>query len=196
MAKKKQNKLKSVADMTYGEFMLFFPMCTEEVQLEALFYLAHVDCPTKLGDKEVSTTLDRITYGQLDDLHDASKSDDIVSDIIKILVGELPELNELPVTQVYGYINMVERELLRINKIFNSLEHKYSKEEIAAGVENLSFGSFGVLDWYARRMGIANQNDVRDIPWVRIFQCMKNDNQQQLYERRLNAQYTKGSKKH
>ena len=71
------------------------------------------------------------------------------------------------------------------------MQPKYSSEEVAAGVHDLDFGSFGVLDWYAKRMGIANQNDVRDIAWVRIYQCMKNDHEQQLYERRLQEQYMK-----
>ena len=56
-------------------------------------------------------------------------------------------------------------------------------------MEKLDFGSFGVLDWYARRMGITNQNEVREVAWVRIFQCMKNDAIKNEYERRLAKQY-------
>ena len=95
------------------------------------------------------------------------------------------------VNDVFGFVNFVANEILRINKVFSSIKVSYSPEEREAGVEELPFGSFGVLDWYAQRMHIANQNEVRDIAWVRIFQCMKNDNERNEYERRLSKIYSK-----
>ena len=92
------------------------------------------------------------------------------------------------------YKSFVTKELEKINKLFTSIKQTYSKEEEAAGIRELDFGSFGVLDWYARRMGIPNQNDVRDVAWVRIYQCMKNDNMQSEFERRLHKQYMNNSK--
>ena len=98
------------------------------------------------------------------------------------------------VNDVFGFLSFVKEELERINKLFGDIKQTYSKEEEAAGVRDLDFGSFGVLDWYARRMGITNQNDVRDVAWVRIYQCMKNDNMQSEFERRLHKQYMNNNK--
>ncbi|GJG39125.1 hypothetical protein PRLR5107_15400 [Prevotella lacticifex] len=98
------------------------------------------------------------------------------------------------VNDVFGFLAFVTKELEKINKLFTSIKQTYSKEEEAAGIRELDFGSFGVLDWYARRMGIPNQNDVRDVAWVRIYQCMKNDNMQSEFERRLHKQYMNNSK--
>ena len=98
------------------------------------------------------------------------------------------------VNDVFGFLSFVTKELEKINKLFSDIKQTFSKEEEAAGIKELDFGSFGVLDWYARRMGITNQNDVRDVAWVRIYQCMKNDNMQSEYERRLQKQYLNNSK--
>mgnify|MGYP007070193940 CR=1 FL=1 len=42
--------------------------------------------------------------------------------------------------------------------------------------------------------GITNQNEVRSVAWVRIFQCMKNDAMRNNFERKLSEQYKMKSK--
>lgn len=180
-----------IKDITYKDFQLLFPACSEPMQLEILNYLSLAQCPETIGGVKVQPNLNSISYGQLDDLHDLSGAEDIENDVIKILVGDV-DLQQEKVVAIHGYLNMVQREITRINQLFASIKHAYTKEELAAGVEKLSFGSFGILDWYAKRMGIIDQNDVRNVPWIRIYTCMNNDNEQQLYERRLQKQYTKG----
>lgn len=96
---------------------------------------------------------------------------------------------------VFGVINFVRSELDRINKLFASIKVAHSPEEIAAGVENLNFGTFGVIDWYAKRMGITNQDEVYSVAWIRIYTCMKNDNEKAEYEQRLNKQYVEKAKR-
>ena len=96
---------------------------------------------------------------------------------------------------MFGFTNFVTDELKRINGLFKGIKVNYSKEEIAAGIRELDFGSFGVLDWYAKRMGITNQNEVRDVAWVRIFQCMRNDCMRNNFERKLSQQYKPKIKK-
>ena len=91
--------------------------------------------------------------------------------------------------RVLGFVSFCNREVERINGYFASIRPDFDPEEKMAGIEKLRFGSFGVLDWYARRMGIADQNEVRSVPWVRIWQCMKNDNEQGKYEKRLREVY-------
>lgn len=189
---KKKNWQKNVRDMDcrYKEFLQLFGYCDKGVQDELMERLKRQPRPSMLCGKEVAKDLNGLSYGVLDDLRSATQEKDPVGACARILLGINPvELLLEDVNDVFGFANFVTSELTRINKVFKSIKVSYSKEEIAAGVEKLDFGSFGVLDWYARRMGITNQNEVREVAWVRIFQCMKNDAIKNEYERRLAKQY-------
>lgn len=177
---------------TYGKFLQFFPLCRENKQKDLLERLRKQPSPQFLCGKSVPADLNALSYGELDDLQTAASSEDVIAETAKILLGVKAEdlLNE-DVNAVFGFSNFITSEITRINKIFSSIKPSYSKEERAAGIESLNFGSFGVLDWYAQRMHIANQNEVRDIAWVRIYQCMRNDNDKNEFERRLYQIYSK-----
>lgn len=175
---------------TYGEFLILLPCCSSEQQQELLATLNQAKCPGFLCGKEVPKDLFSISYGQLDELRNSSKAPDPVAECLRVLIGLTPnEIYRLNVFDVFGFARFCMEQIEKINGLFNSLGVKYSSEELAAGVKDLNFGTFGVLDWYARRMGITNQNEVRDVAWVRIFNCMKNDTEQNNYERRLRKQY-------
>lgn len=49
----------------------------------------------------------------------------------------------------------------------------------------MRFGLFGMLDWYAVRMGISDHDQVLKTPWLRIYKCMEMDNKRSVYERNL-----------
>jgi len=85
---------------------------------------------------------------------------------------------------VLGIVNMVEREMERIGRLFQSLQGGTSGDEVAAGIDRLDFGAFGIVDWYARRMGIVDHEEVFALPWQRIFQCMKIDHENNEFEKR------------
>lgn len=177
---------------TYEKFLQLFPLCTKEKQAELLERLRKQPRPERLCGKQVPLSLNTLSYGELDDLQTSAASQDPIGETAKILLGiKAEELLAEDVNFVFGFSNFVASEITRINKIFASIKPSYSQEERAAGIESLNFGSFGVLDWYAQRMRIANQNEVRNIAWVRIFQCMKNDNDKNEFERRLYQIYTK-----
>lgn len=177
---------------TYGKFLELFPLCTKEKQEELLERLRKQPCPQSICGKHVPDCLNMLTYGQLDDMQTAASSQQPIEETCKVLleVDSNLLLNE-DVNDVFGFSNFVTKEINRINKIFSSIKPSYSQEERAAGIESLNFGAFGVLDWYAQRMHIANQNEVRNISWLRIFQCMKNDNEKNEFERRLYQIYSK-----
>ena len=69
--------------------------------------------------------------------------------------------------------------------MFADINRKPNADEIAAGVESLKYGAFGVVDWYARRMGISDHDDVMSVKWFRIYECMRIDTETREYERRL-----------
>lgn len=180
---------------TYKDFLTLFPFCNKELQDELLGRLRKQKKPFSLCGKELPENLNAISYGMLDDLRTAATTEDPIGGCAKVLLGiDGNKLVTADVNDVFGFATFVTRELEKINKLFSEIKQTYSKEEEAAGIHELDFGSFGVLDWYARRMGISNQNDVRDIAWVRIYKCMKNDNMQSEFERRLHKQYMNKNK--
>lgn len=196
MKKPTQNKKRLKGeDCSYSDFVVLFPHCDGDVQKDLVKRLHEQPRPAFLCGKEVPENLNALSYGTLDDLRTAASADEPISACCKILLGIEPhELMKADVNEVFGFLAFVTKELEKINKLFTGIKHTYSKEEEAAGIRELDFGSFGVLDWYARRMGITNQNEVRDVAWVRIYQCMKNDNMQSEFERRLHKQYMNNSK--
>ena len=195
MKKKNKRKQGKEMDCQYKAFLFLFPFAAKEVQTDLLERLKNQPRPETLCGKEVPKTLNGISYGTLDDLSTAGKEDDPAGACAKILLGVEPEELLLEdVTDVFGFTNFVTAELKRINDLFKTIKIHYSREEIAAGIRELDFGSFGVLDWYAKRMGITNQNEVRSVAWVRIFQCMKNDAMRNNFERKLSEQYKMKSK--
>ena len=58
-------------------------------------------------------------------------------------------------------------------------------EEIRAGINKMNFGVFGMIDWYARRMGITDHEEVMSVPWVRVYKCLDMDSQTNEYHKRL-----------
>lgn len=180
--------------MTYGDFLRWHELCTQEVQKDDERILAAQQRPRTLCGERVPGDLGALTYGQLTDMQALTETDNIPMRLCEIIFGKSLDIYSEDVNKVFGFLNFCRDELQRINKLFSGIETSYSPEEIAAGARQLDFGAFGVLDWYAKRMGIKNQNDVRDVAWVRIYTCMKNDNEVQKYERRLQDAYMKKGK--
>lgn len=197
MKRNRRNRNKKVKLTTYGEFLILLPLCHKEHQDELLETLKKAQRPNFVCGKEVPANLNTITYGQLDDFSRISQTnDDPAVKVFSILLGlEVAQVYELNVFDVFGMLNFVRSELERINALFASIKVTHSSEEIAAGVEELNFGTFGVIDWYAKRMGITNQDEVYNVAWIRIYTCMKNDNEKSEYEQRLNKQYIEKAKR-
>lgn len=189
----KRNKHK--VRLSYRDFLLFHHCTKTAYNNELIERLNNQPPPTSLCGHECLQTLNEVSYGTLDAMQRISEEEDFACAIIKILLDvDAEEVMKEDVNKVWGFVMLVKREIERINKLFASIKQTYSDDEIRAGVKNLSFGTFGVLDWYARRMGIADQTQVMDIGWIRIYQCMKNDNDKAEYERRLSDIHLKKSK--
>ncbi|MFR9166361.1 MAG: hypothetical protein ACLVKO_09180 [Dysgonomonas sp.] len=74
-------------------------------------------------------------------------------------------------------------ELERITKLFKAIEYKPTSEEQQAGINTISHGFFGTIDWYARRMGITDHDEVVELNWMRIYQCLKIDFDNNKFEK-------------
>ena len=183
--------------LTYSKFLIFAHSMRMPLRDDLLERLNNQPRPNELCGVSVPETLNSLSYGTLDALQRASTSDDVATAVITLLLNvKAQSVYDEDVNKVFGFIKFVEREVERINGLFSAIKTKYSSEEIQAGVKELNFGTFGVLDWYAKRMGIADQSDVMDVGWVRIYQCMKNDNEKAEYDRRLAEIYKNKSKTH
>jgi hypothetical protein len=173
-------KMKTVADVLHWEPFL------EEDQLDAL---RDVACPAEIGGKAAPQSLDDITLGQLVQLEAIGANSGIFEAIGVVLLGKPAGwAMTAPALEMLGLRNMVLREQERIAALFASLTREHTAAEIMAGVEQLNFGMFGLADWYARRMGIHDHDAAFATPWIRVWQCQKNDIMEAEYQRRLQQQ--------
>lgn len=185
--KKKRNARKY---LSFRNYLILFAAVSEAERTEQYVAMNKLPRHEVVCGVKVPDNLNAISYGQLDDLHDIPTGADAIINCCKVILGvdETAILMERA-DRILWFAAFCNKEVDRINKIFASVHPDYEPEEKMAGIDKLKFGSFGVLDWYARRMGISDQNAVRDVPWIRIYQCMKNDNDYAKYEKRLRAVY-------
>lgn len=154
--------------------------------------------PGRLFGCPVPESLDGLTFGELLSLQeiDGMNNGDSIVTLARVILKSRRNKRRIlreRCDRVFGFVAFVTRELERIGDLFKRIEHTPDEDEVAAGVNDLDFGPFGLVDWYARRMGITNHDDVLRVPWLRVYQCMKMDAERDAYERRLrdviNAKY-------
>ena len=173
----KRNKMKTVADVLHWEPFL------EADQIAALKAVAP---PSRVGGIEAPQDLNDLTLGQLVQLEDIGRNKGVFAAIAVVLLGQDEEwAMTAPALPMLGLRNMVVKEQDRIAALFASLTRDHTAAEIMAGVESLNFGMFGLADWYARRMGISDHDDAFNTPWIRVWQCRKNDIEESEYRERL-----------
>lgn len=172
-----RTKMKTVADLLHWEPLL---------EAEQLAALKEVPCPARIGRTEAPQDLNGLTLGQLVQLEDIGRNKGVFEALAVVLL-EKPEGWALtaPALPMLGLRNMVVREQDRIAGLFAMLAREHTPAELMAGVEKLSFGMFGLADWYARRMHMTSHDEAFDTPWLRIWQCRKNDMEEAEYQRRL-----------
>ena len=129
-----------------------------------------------------------VTFGMLTQLQSAPKDNDYLKTccaLVSVLTGvDVKIVASRPAIEILGIVNMVQGEMERIGKLFQSLNTDKTSEELSAGIDNLNSGAFGIVDWYAQRMGIVDHEEVFETPWARIYQCMKIDHENAEFEKR------------
>lgn len=146
--------------------------------------------PAYVGKKAVPENLNDLTIGQLMELSTLQDATACIYDICRIVLNmTAKEVNKARAFDVVRFVAFVTKEVERINKIFESTNTKPTPEEERAGIHSLKFGLFGMLDWYAQRMGITDHDAVAAVPWLRVYKCLDMDNKKQLYNKRLQEVY-------
>lgn len=182
----KRFKMKTVADVLHWEPYL------EAEQISALKEIAP---PARVGLTEAPQDLNDLTLGQLIQLESIGAEKGVFVAIAEVLFEEEAEwAMKAPALPMLGLRNMVVKEQDRIAGLFRSLARDPDAAEIMAGIDKLNFGMFGLADWYARRMGIHDHDEAFDTPWLRIWQCRKNDIEEAEYQKRLQNIRTNMSK--
>lgn len=151
------------------------------------FEMGKFSRPMFVGGKETPKDLNELTIGQLIDLSGLSDSNESLYTVVSTVLGmERTDIDRARAVDVVRFVGWVTGEVERINKLFGSTDgSKPTKAEKEAGIDTLRFGLFGMLDWYAVRMGIADHDQVLKTKWLRIYKCMDMDNKKRAYEIRL-----------
>ena len=169
--------MKTVADVLHWEPYL---------ALEQQAGLRNVAPPAEFGGKEAPQDLNGLSLGQLIQLESISAEKGVFAAIAVVLLGKDGDWAlKAPALPMLGLRNMVVKEQNHIAGLFQSLSHEPDAAEVMAGIDKLNFGMFGLADWYARRMGIHDHDDAFNTPWLRIWQCRKNDIEEGEYQKRL-----------
>lgn len=146
--------------------------------------------PSRVGKNEVPADLNGLTLGQLLQLQEMSTERDTFFVPCRVLFGmKDEEVAECRALEVVCFASWVAREVERIGKLFEKCHNEPRPQEVRAGIHRLNFGIFGMIDWYARRMGITDHEEVERVPWVRVYKCMQMDSETDAFNRRLNEVY-------
>ena len=165
-----------------------FESILPDAQLEAL---RQVERPLMMGHHVLPPSLDGLTLEQLSRFWAVTCTADLMIVTGEVLLGwSKRKVLRSPALPMIGLCNWVSAELTRICALWEQARLPRTSEEMQAGFDRLSFGVFGIADWYARRMGMHNHDEAFATPWPRIWQCLMNDTEEAAYARRLNEIYT------
>lgn len=176
--------------MTLQEFLVLDGIVrnTTEVQEQ----IKNLPKPYSVGGVKTPDSLNDITIGELMELQSAENERELILKCCTILLS-LDERNALKsqADEVLGFSVWVSKELERIAKLFQGTTIPPTPEEKQAGVDSLNFGMFGILDYYALRMGITDHEEVEKVKWIRVYKCLDMDAKKARYEKRLRTIYAK-----
>ena len=175
---KKKEKCGRSRETTFGEWLLLASFAG--VKLEK-----YDTRPAYVGNTSTPPTLDELTIGQLIELGSLDDQNKSLYEICKIVLGlDYSKTKKARAIDVVHFCGWVWNEVDKINKLFESTRVPPTQKEIQAGIKELRFGLFGLVDWYARRMGIQDHDAVLQTPWMRIYKCLDMDNKTKQFEKR------------
>lgn len=142
--------------------------------------------PYVVGEVHTPSTMNDLNIGELMQLQEISNEQEMLFVPCRVILGmEESEVLKADVNEVLGFVYWVAKEVERINKLFASTNVPPTPEEKLAGVDRLNFGPFGLLDYFALRMGISDHEEVEKVPWIRVYKCLEIDAGRIRFERRL-----------
>lgn len=175
-------------DLNIRDFLILAEHIREKDKL--MKYVGELDKPLAVCGVPVPESLNDITFGKLSELMNINDANDLIMVTCRVLLGlDAETIMRADAFDVMGFVMFVSREVERIGKLFASTNVEPSPEEVRAGIRELNFGMFGLVDYFAKRMGITDHEQVMSFPWVRIYKCLEIDSKNTAYERRLRKVY-------
>lgn len=142
--------------------------------------------PEEVGGVSTPENLESMTIGQMLDLSRLTDGRQMFYKVCEILLGlDVKQTANARAVDVVRFVGWVLGRVKEINGLFEKTKGNPSPEEVRAGVLRLHFGVFGMIDWYAQRMGITDHEAVMSVPWIRIYRCLDMDNKTNEYQKRL-----------
>lgn len=133
--------------LPFYRYALIFSCAGEEEREEQYSAIKNLPRPVSVCGKETPKNLNMISYGQLDDLHDNSAGLLAIVNCCKVILGVSEEdIMKESAERVLWFVYFCNKEVERINKLFEAIKPHFDSEEKQAGVDRLKFGSFGILD--------------------------------------------------
>ena len=146
--------------------------------------LLTLPCPERISGKPCPQNLNDLTFEQIARLWGLNEQNGTTLPFEVIMGIDAKQCANMATIEAMGFLNMVYRELRKINEAFQACNSQPTQEEIAAGIDKLNFGAFGIADWYAKRMGMTNHDEAFATKWTRVYQCLKNDKEVEQFRRR------------
>lgn len=176
--------------MTVKEFLILVDVASNSTEL--LEQIKVLPKPSFVEGIPVPDSLNDLTIGQLMELQSITETSDYLFVPCRVLLGfSHDKVKGCKAEEVLALSTWVANEVERIAKLFESTSIQPTQEEKRAGVDKLSFGLFGLIDYYAIRMGITDHEFVESVPWIRVYKCLDMDAEKMRYERRLRVIYQK-----
>ena len=174
--------------MTVKEFLILSDVASNAAEL--LEQIGKLPKPDFVAGVRVPETLNDLTIGQLMELQSVRNVIDCIMVQCRVVLGlPIDKIEKYEAADILGFSTWVTREVERITKLFETTSVAPTPEERRAGVDKLSFGLFGLVDYYATRMGITDHEQVESVLWVRVYKCLDMDAEKIRYERRLREIY-------
>lgn len=170
--------------MTVKEFLILSDVSSSHEDITS--QMENLPRPVKVGDMPTPDTLNDLTFGQLIKLQSIATTMDVILSPCRELLGLVDEeIMICDAEQVLGFSMWTAKEVERINNLFASTSVSPTSEELRAGINQMQFGMFGLIDYFATRMGITDHEQVESVPWVRIYKCLDIDAKRYVFQRRL-----------
>lgn len=153
---------------------------------ELPFTLESLTKPYKVGSRKTPDNLDGLTIGQLLTLSETRDGAELFFVVCQVVLGMTEEETaNSDAVEVVRFVGWVVNQVTKINRLFEKTNTTPDDKEVKAGIGELKFGMFGLLDWYAQRMGIADHHDVENVSWLIVYRCLEMDTKRYKFNKRL-----------
>lgn len=173
-------------------FKHWFLVACHSGDIESLGFDKLTRPETVAGVKTPESLMD-MTLGQMVALSELNDGREMFYKVCaELLKLEPKQVDNARAVDVVRFVGWVCGKVKKINSMFEKIKTKPSDKEVQAGISQLNFGVFGIVDWYAKRMGISDHEQVFGVPWVRVYKCLEMDNKTVMYNKRLQEIMSKG----